>query len=378
MSDNERIRLTLEERLALAAQSRAVSPKAAAALVRRFSELPAAYVFCGVPDVEAMSELTGEFWEDPRVDVDSYRGFCPSFLAAMEYDNDFTQVACCTEDFDPTQPLWGVRVNNALILLGEMLQDQAMGRRKHREVYHCLRMTLKQYLDVLTEPAFLRSGSGAEWFEVWRESILREIDGDQPLAETLTGILRRYMTAWERFDRLNHILHCLGGLALYLEQEGTRYHVSPCPDRDASMADGASLVLEASRTEDAEAARRFRLALRRFGVGKNRQELPKADPECQNPRNYFLSLAQEYAPDLPDPGSEMEAKTLRSQLFLPYWRYGSDTLGELLKNLPFPEFAPLLEECADREKLAEAMGEINTAVTDLYMLWVEPYLWPEK
>ena len=117
MSGNGRVRLTLEERLALAAQSRAVSSETAAALVRRFYEISAGYVFCGKSDVDAMNDLTGEFWDDPRVDVDSYRGFCPAFLMAMEHDKDL---------LDPAGPLWGVRVNNALVLLGEMLLDQVM------------------------------------------------------------------------------------------------------------------------------------------------------------------------------------------------------------------------------------------------------------
>lgn len=372
MSGNERVRLTLEERLALAAQSRAATPEAAAVLVRRFHELPAGYIFCGISDVDAMNDLTGEFWDDPGVDVDSYRGFCPSFLMAMEHDNDPARTSWRPEDFGPDRPLPGVRVNNALVLLGEMLLDHAMGRQSHKEICHALRMTLRQYLEALTGPDFLRNGSEEERFTAWREKILEEMDGDQPLAEALAGILRRYMSAWEPFGRMDHILHCLAGLALHLEKEGMGYDVSRCPDG------AASLMLTTSRTEKAEAAWRFRRALRRFGIGKNRQELPQADRECQDPRKYFLDLALEYAPDLPDPGSEMEAKTLRGQIFLPDWSCHFTALWELLENLPFPESAPFLKECPDRERLAEAIRKVNAAVMDLYMLWVEPCLWIGK
>ena len=372
MSGNKRVRLTLEERLALAAQSKAATPETAAALVQRFHELPAGYIFFGTSDVDAMNELTGEFWDDPGVDVDSYRGFCPSFLMAVEHDNDPARASRRPEDSDPDRPLLGIRVNNALVLLGEMLLDQAMGRQSHKEICHALRMTLRQYLDALTGPDFLRNGSEEERFTAWREKILKEMNGDQPLAEALAGILRRYMSAWESFGRMDHILHCLAGLALHLEKEGTGYDVSRCPDGDAS------LVLTTSRTGKAEAARRFRRTLRRFGIGKNRQELPQADRECQDPQKYFLDLALEYAPDLPDPGSEMEAKTLRGQIFLPDWSCHFDALWELLENPPFPESAPFLKECPDRERLAEAIREINAAVMDLYMLWVDPYLWIGK
>ena len=368
MSGNARVRLTLEERLALAAQSKAVSPEAAAALVQRFYKIPAGRLFCGWSDIDAMDGLTGEFWDDPRVDVDSYRRFCPSFLAAMEHDNNLAQASWLPEDFDPNRPLWGVRVNNALVLLGEMLLDQVMGHQRNKEIYYSLRMTLEQYLDVLTRPVFWRSESAAEWFTVWRDKILRKMDGDLPLAEALAGILRRYMSAWEPFNHLDHILNCMSGLALYLDQEGTGGDVSHCPDGDDSM------VLATARTEKVKPTWRFWMALRKL----NWQEFPCADGECQNPREYFLNLALEYAPNLPDLGSGMEAGTLRSQIFLPNWHYGSDKFWKLLEDLHFPEFTPFLKECPDREQLNGAMQEINTAVMDLYMLWVEPYLWIGK
>ena len=370
MSDNKRTRLTLDERLTLAAQSRASSPEAAAALVRKFSELPAAYVFCGSSDVEIMNELTGEFWEDPRVDIDSYRGFCPSFPAVMEHDN----VSIQPDHIDLSRPVYGTRVNNALVLLGEMLLDQAMGRRKHKEVYHCLRMTLGQYLDVLAGPDFRRKESEAEWFAAWRNIMLKENSADMPLAQALAGVLRRYMAGWTAFGRLDHVLRCLAGLALHQEQAGTRYDISPCPDSDAAEGD-MSLMLDVSQTEDAAAAWNFRMLLRRCGIGRDPNELPQADQDCPNPRDCFLNLARDYAPNLPDPGSEMEAKTLRGQIFLPNWQYGPAVLRKQAEQSPFPEFEALLEECLDRDRLAGAMREINKAAIDLFMLWVEPYLW---
>lgn len=375
MSDNKRTRLTLDERLALAAQSRASSPEAAAALVRRFAGLPAAYVFCGGSDVEAMNELTGEFWEDSRVDIDSYRGFCPSFELALTEDSDSGQELSREES--QYQPLWGVRSSNALVLLGEMLLDQAMGRRPQKDVYHCLRMTLGQYLDILTGPDFRRSESEAEWFRFWKNDFIKGCDEDQPLAETLAMILRRYIAAWKEIGRLDHILRCLGGLALHQEQVGTKYELEPLSESER-LKDGASLSLKVDRTESAQSAWHCLMALRRYDIDPSWDELPKADPACEDPQEYFLGLAREYAPNLPDPGSEMEVKTLRSQIFLPYWDYSPGTLRELAENLPFPEFKPLLEEYLPGDRLAAAMDMINMAVTDLYMLWVEAYLWMGK
>lgn len=356
MNGNDRKRLTLGERLTLAAQSRASSPEAAAAMVRRFAELPAVYAFCGKSDVEALFALTEDCWEGPRVDIDSYRGFCPVLLAAMEHDNDAVQVSLQRGGQNLRRPVWGTRVNNALVLLGEMLLDQAMGRRQRKEVYHCLRMTLGQYLEALAGPNFRRSAPEAERFLAWRERLLQEMDGNQPLAEALVGILRRYMAGWKTFDRLDHVLRCLGDLALHVEEAGTGYHVTPCPDEDAEE-DSAALILEISRTEEAETARRFLTVLNRFGIGKNPDDLPKAEPLCEDPYGYFLNLAQDYVPDLPDPGSEMEAKTLRGQIFLPDWQYSPGVLRELAEKMPFPEFEPLLEECLDQDRLTGVMGQ---------------------
>ena len=54
MRDEDRILLTMEERLKRSAGSLAASPKAAVKLVERFSRLPAFQVFFGKPDVDAM------------------------------------------------------------------------------------------------------------------------------------------------------------------------------------------------------------------------------------------------------------------------------------------------------------------------------------
>ena len=372
MNSKDRTRLTLEERMALAAQSRASSPEAAAALVRRFSHLPAAYVFCGKSDIDAMYDLIGEFLDDPRVEVETYRGFCPAYQLAMDQDNDRTPVYDQQRP-DPLLPVFGHRMNNALIHLGEMVLDQAMGRYHHKEVFQCLRMTLGQYLEALAGPDFRRSEAEAEWFAVWRDRLLREIDGDLPLAEAQAGILRRYMAGWASYDRLDHLLLYLAGLALQVEDAGTRCDLSPCPDSDADQGD-ASLFLEFYRTEEAEAAWRLRMDLRRFGIGRDPSDLPQADPSCEDPYGYFLDLARNYAPDLPDPGAETGPGALRENIFLPDWHYGPALLYTLIRELPFPEFVPLWQETLDREKLSQAMTSINSAVTDLYMLWVEPYL----
>ena len=87
MNNEDRILLTMEERLERSARSLAASPEAAAKLVERFSRLPAFQVFFGKPDVDAMYGLTGEFWEHPDVDMDSYHGFSHSFRLAAKQDN---------------------------------------------------------------------------------------------------------------------------------------------------------------------------------------------------------------------------------------------------------------------------------------------------
>lgn len=369
MNDNSKDNLTLEERLSMASRSQASSPEAAAALVRRFSKLSAAYLFCGSPDLEAMNELTGEFWEDSRVDVDSCRGFAPSFLMAIEQDCGSSDPQ---RDTASGSPLWGARVNNALVLLGEMLSDQAMGRRKNKEVYHCTRLTLEQYLDVLSGPDFCRNREDDGKFRAWRDAFLQRSDGSEPMSQALVGILRRYMAGWETFGRLEHILKCLGGLALHIEQEGTKYDLDPTPGPDYR------LTVKVSRTERANTAMGLRTALRRLGVGRDRSELPRAEPDIPEPCEYFLSLARTYAPDLPDPGGQMEVRTLREQIYLPYWRYGTDALRKIVEGSPYPEFSELLRSAAEEGRLLRAMEEINTAVTDIYMLWVEPYLHMRK
>lgn len=343
----EKVLLTLEERLRLAARSRASSQEAAAALVRKLAGTYVGLFLHGKVDFDLLYDLMGEFLEAPGVDLESYRGFCPAFRMAIEQDNDLFRQAQHPEEFDPCAPMWGVRVNNALILLGLMLLDHAMDRQNGRPVFYCTRMTLGQYLDVLAEISFKPERKETELFCYWRSNFLKSYDSEQPLAKTLTIILRRYMAAWKTFDYLNHVLRCMDGLACCLEQMGS---------------------------ENEKELRRFRQCLQRYGAGGEQQEQPWGI-RLGDPVGYFLELARHYSCSLPDPGGDIKAKTLRSQIFLPKRNYETDLLRPLVEGVPFPEFQPLLNQHLSIGRLGGAMEELNRTVADLEMLWVEPYLW---
>ncbi|MEY8524619.1 hypothetical protein AALA90_16545 [Lachnospiraceae bacterium 38-10] len=315
MKNKGRTLLPLTERLDLASRSRAVSPEAAAKLVQRFSDIRAQWLFFGNADVEILSGLTGKFWEHPAVDMSTYRGFCHSFRLAVNYDNDFFPPPYIPKRSDNAyEPVWGVTTNNAMVMLGLMLLDHARGQLIPRDFYHCMRMTLGQYLDALVDLSFRKDGTQdpfrSNTWQFWREVLLKDYDGSKPLAEALTDILKRYLTAWQEFHRLDHILRCTDDLSCCLENE-------------------------------------------RIG-----------DPA---------------EADLPDPGSENVAPgVLRSQFFLSERDYRPEALRALAEKSPSAELRELLEKYISEERLAYAMREINMAVTDLYLLWVEPYLQMEE
>ena len=103
------------------------------------------------------------------------------------------------------------------------------------------------------------------------------------------------------------------------------------------------------------------------------------DKRYLDPRGYYFSLAYEYPEDVPDPGSRnVAAGTLRSQIFLSERDYSPEALRKLAEKSPSEELRELLEKSISEERLALAMREINIAVTDLYMLFVEPYLRMEE
>ena len=389
MRGGERMLLTLEERLERSARSQAASPETAARLVERFSGLPPWQLFFGKPDVDAMYGLTGEFWEHPAVDMGSYHGFSHSFRLAAEQDNaPFrlplllsplgvprlaqpllgkpplglspqglpSQGLPSPESPNPYKPVWGVRVNNALILLGLMLLDHTKGRLKPKGFYHCTRMTLGQYLDALAGLGLGRDGSPglAQGFQVWRDMLLADYGAASPLGETLAGILRRYMAAWQEFDHLDHILRCIGALSCCLEQE------------------------EAGRTlpgEETDRVRRFREALCQYGSDLEGREPVEQDKRYLDPKGYYFTLACEYPEDLPDPGDRNVAPgSLRSQIFLSERDYSPETLRRLAAGSPSPDLRTLLERYVCVERLASAMREVNTAVAGIFVLFVEPYL----
>ena len=361
MRNMERTILPLDERLKMAAKSQASSPEAAAKLVQQLYGIHTACLFCGCANCDIMEGLTGEFWECLENNLLHYGGFCHSFRLAIEHDNDFfaaiSSGASLEEVFNPYRPAWGVRANNALVLLGLLLLDHAKGGMKYRNIYYCTRMTLKQYLDALVDLSFQEDGTQdedrAESFWIWRESFLKDKDGAWSLKKALADILRRYIAAWQEFNHLDHILRCMGALSCYLEQEET----------------GRTLPKEDERI------RRFREALCRYGTDLEGWELVETDKRYLDPCGYYFSLACEYPEDVPDPGSKDVAPgTLRSQIFLSERDYSPKVLRKLAEKLPFQDLRELLEKSISEKQLASAMRKINIAVTDLYMLFVEPYL----
>lgn len=394
MRGGERMLLTLEERLERSARSQAASPETAARLVERFSGLPPWQLFFGKPDVDAMYGLTGEFWEHPDVDMDSYHGFSHSFRLAAKQDNapfrlprlgvsplgvprleqpplkqsrlepsplkqpplGLSPGLPSPESPNPYKPVWGVRVNNALILLGLMLLDHTKGSLKPKGFYHCTRMTLGQYLDALAGLGLWTDGSPglAQGFQGWRDMLLADYGAASPLGETLAGILRRYMAAWQEFDHLDHILRCIGTLSCCLEQE------------------------KAGRTlpgEETDRVRRFREALCQCGSDLEGREPVEQDKRYLDPKGYYFTLACEYPENLPDPGDRNVAPgSLRSQIFLSERDYSPETLRGLAAGSPSPDLRTLLERYVCEERLASAMREVNTAMAGIYVLFVEPYL----
>lgn len=336
MTNNERKKLTLEERLEQAAKSQAVSPEAAVQQVRQLAQTHMALVFTGQDDLKLMDELIGEALNALEEDVMHYGGFCRSFVLAMESGGP--------EDSKPFRPVLGTRDSSAVVLLGLMLLDHARGRKRNKSVYHCTRMTLGQYVDALS--TFFPGNDPADRkFRDWRDAFLKCHDLSAPLAESLEAILRQYIAGWRVLKRLDHILCCMEGLAHYQEREMT-----------AKMD---RVFREAMRQSIAE-------------MGVSGVEVMEEEDEYEtypDPHGHYYALACEHPEDVPDPGGK---EVLRAQIFLPDRDFSPRALEEI--EAPSPEFQALLEESMDPERLAAAMAEVNTAVNDLFMLWAAPHI----
>lgn len=344
-------KLTLEERIARAARSQASSPEAAARLVQQLAQTETARLFASGADFELMCGLLGDFMNSLEEDLMHYSGFCRSFYLAI--DSDFPLVPQ-TEPTAVYHPALGARVSNAVVLLGLMLLDHARDREWDKEIYHCTRMTLGQYLDALSALVHPGDEPADQRFRLWRDLFLAGADPSAPLAEVLADDLRRYLAGWRMLGRLDHILDCMYGLSSYLEEERT-----------------------------AELDRALREAMRQAvsDMGVPNVEVVEEDEREQypDPCGRFLAQARDWSGDVPDPGAkDTAAGAVRDQLFLSQWDYSPASLEAKSEDAPTPEFQALLEEQIDPRRLKNAMAEINTAVVNLFMLWVEPYLWMEE
>lgn len=257
-----------------------------------------------------------------------YGGLCENFRLAMDKEKGFSRLPSSEEpmagEWDRYRPVWGVRTNDAMVRLGLVLLDHARDQMKSREIYHCMEMTLKQYLDALADIRFREDGardlSRAECFRTYRDMLLRDYDGSGSLGKALADILGRYIAAWRKLNRLDHILYCMEELSAHLEEEN---------------------------------------AVKR--------------PELQE---YYFKLACQGPEDVPDPcGEEVAPRALYDRFLFPGRDYHPDSLRELAARSPSLQLKKLLEELIRGERVAAAMRELNAAVTDLYILFAEPYLW---
>ena len=337
--------LTLEERLELAGRSQAASPEAAARMVERLARMDTALVFTGQEDLHLMDRLIGGYMESLEDDLMHYAGFCRSFQLAIEDDGP-----CLPQGEPGFQPLLGARVNNAVVLLGLMLLDHARGKKSCKDVYHCIRMTLGQYLDAL--PPMCRPGNEAanRNYLTWRDLFLDNAAPSVPRGDALADILRRYMAGWRVLGRLDHTLRCMKRLNRCLEEEWK-----------------------------AEVNRALREAMRQglADMGLENVEVVEGDERehYADPRGHFLDLARSFSGDLPDPGAEdTAARAVRGQIFLSRWDYSPQVLEARAKEAPSPEFRALLEEQINPERIKKAMSVVNGAVSNLLMLLVSPYL----
>lgn len=302
-------KLTLEERIARAEHTQAASPESAAKLVQQLARLHNVHLFHGNADLDLMYELIGPYMEQVEEDILHYSGLCVSIHLA------FTGCMAWKDASRPSSAVLEARAGNAVVLLGLMLMDHVKGRGRDKEVYHCTRMTLKQYLDAVERLAAPGEERPLQKFRRWRELFQLQYDPASPLPDVLAELLRQYIRGWKVFHWLDHILRC------------------------------AEEFLE-EREQDPDAAARHMERLRSYSL------------------------------DLPDPAGEgLSARALRSQLFLPERDLSPASLRAMAGAVSEPEFQALLERCGSERQLLSAKSEVTEALANLFMLWALPYLW---
>lgn len=314
MMENAQEKKTLEERMKMAANSQASSPEAALKMVQRFSRLHTHLVFHNKTDVDLMCEQIGPYIDKTGTKVQFYAGFCHSINLAAA--NGATQPDAADAPFMPD---FGTKVNNALVLLGLMLLDHLKGREKNKEFYHCTRMNLGQYVDALGTLIASEDARPVGSFQNWRDKFLKRYNPSASLGDVQTALLQQYIHGWKAFDALDHVLRLMEEFA------------------------------------------------------REKEQMP--EERWPDLTEHYMKRVNAYCWDMPNPaGEDVSAGDVRGQIFLPDRDFRPQTLRTLAAEAPAQKFQNLLNQLVSERQLSAAMSSVNQAVSNLFMLWVGPYL----
>ena len=375
-------KLSLEERIARAKRSQAASPESAAGLVRKLSQLNMDHVFLTGDDIDLMSEQIGVFLDQIEGPVLYYSGLCRGLrLASIHAKSQ-------TESNARSRMILETRCKNAVVLLGLMLLDHAKGRGQDREVYHCTRMTLGQYLDALETLAYPGKDGLCQTFRSWRELFLESADPAAPLADVLANLLRQYIRGWTVLDFLKRVLYCMNKLSCRLEgdpdlefEEDMHQQMEAAylkPEKEEEWDDEWEECPDAGGYFEEQMvgpSQKFREAVHRC-IDEARLAGAEEEGQYADLSKDYFNLATAYFWDVADPAGEtISAGEMRSGILLTSWDCSSQALKERLAGRPTsPAFRALLERFISEQWPSMAISEVNMAVYNLSMLWVRPYV----
>ena len=368
----QRTVLSLEERLECLKNGRASTPEAAAAKLKRISQIPFSDLIHDGNDLDLLFDTCGleEYADCPGVDIDHYYQFCNIYRYLLA-----DAVKDSPGKFLHTKK--NVQFVNAMLMLASMFMDKT--KNKKSNLYCALNMSLNDYwtaaIDICVDDSGKRNLKRRELLINARNKCIGRRNPDVTLKSEIGYMLNQYLIGWELFAKLQEVLKCDAALQERLSRDEIFESIGDVDDCD----------YDCDETEDTGSA------MDDLDVEDGLQ-IREQSEDCEIPlsENLDCSLVDEYNLQIDPAGHYLDqlsrfrapihdfmderVKYIRESVMFTADCYSPDALNEMRKKLNYTCFQAEFDKIVESKEFEVSYRICETVSIRIYRLLVLPFL----